>query len=87
MLVDLAGVSFMDGRGLRVLLEAGQRCAEGGIRFAVGSPSALVQKLFNVTGTFARVGTGRTARGPVGRPTASDEPQAAGEGGPSRASP
>ena len=88
VLVDLAGVSFMDGRGLRILLEAGQRCAERGVAFAVGSPSALVQKLFDVTGTFPRAGTGAIAGGSVGRPKGSnDEPQAAGDGGPSRASP
>jgi anti-sigma B factor antagonist len=48
--VDVAGVTFIDSSGLRVLVEAHQSRAAAGSRFVLRSPSAAVQRLLEISG-------------------------------------
>jgi anti-anti-sigma factor len=50
LLLDLAGVEFMDSIGLAVLLTARQRATDAGCRFLVSSTSPAIAKLFEMTG-------------------------------------
>ena len=47
--VDLAGVTFIDASGLRVLLQAARRARDAGRRFVVGRPSPQVVRLLELT--------------------------------------
>jgi anti-sigma B factor antagonist len=47
LIVDLAGVRFMDSSGLRVLLRAAQHC-DGNLRLRPGGPA--VQRVVEVSG-------------------------------------
>jgi anti-anti-sigma factor len=52
--IDLAGVTFLDARGLRVLISAyqwGNR--SGGHRLRLVRPSRAVRRLFELTGTLS----------------------------------
>jgi anti-anti-sigma factor len=53
--LDLAGVSFLDTSGLRLILETAQMARRDGFRFTVlpGSPS--VQRLFEIAGVLELV--------------------------------
>jgi anti-sigma B factor antagonist len=48
--VDVAGVTFIDSSGLRVLVEAHQARAASGSRLVLRSPSAAVQRLLEISG-------------------------------------
>jgi anti-anti-sigma factor len=48
--VDLAGVTFMDSSGLRVLLAHNQQACEDGRSFEVRNPSRSVERLLEITG-------------------------------------
>ena len=48
--LDLAGVSFIDSSGLRVLVEGHQTRLERGSRLVLRSPSAAVQRLLEISG-------------------------------------
>ena len=48
--VDLAGVTFLDSAGLRMLVLLHQRCADNGGSLVVTSPPPAVQTLFEITG-------------------------------------
>ena len=48
--LDLAGVSFIDSSGLRVLVEAHQARVDRGARLALRAPSAAVQRLLEISG-------------------------------------
>jgi anti-sigma B factor antagonist len=48
--VDVAGVTFIDSSGLRVLVEAHQTRAASGSRLVLRSPSAAVQRLLEISG-------------------------------------
>jgi anti-anti-sigma factor len=48
--VDLAGVTFMDSRGLGSLLAANERSREGAPPVRVHSPSEAVARLLDVSG-------------------------------------
>ena len=50
IIVDLAGVSFFDSSGLKVLDEAQQDAAERGARLALACPPGRVLRLFEITG-------------------------------------
>ena len=56
VVLDLGSVGFMDSSGLRSLLEARQRCQDGGPRVrALARPSDAVQRvleLVDLTGEF-----------------------------------
>jgi anti-sigma B factor antagonist len=48
--LDLAGVSFIDSSGLRVIVEAHQSRLAAGSRLVLRSPSAAVQRLLEISG-------------------------------------
>ena len=48
--IDLAGVSFIDSSGLRVLVEAHQAHVDKGARLVLRAPSAAVQRLLEISG-------------------------------------
>jgi anti-sigma B factor antagonist len=49
VVVDLAGVSFLDPRGLGALIEARNRITESGSRLVLARPSAAVQRILALT--------------------------------------
>jgi anti-anti-sigma factor len=49
IVVDMAGVGFIDSTGLRVLLAAAGRARDGGWRFQVSTPTQQVAKLLDLT--------------------------------------
>lgn len=50
VMLDMAGVSFMDSSGLRVLMEASTRAREGGGDLVVARPSPAVARLVEISG-------------------------------------
>ena len=48
VILDLAGVGFMDSSGLRSLLEARQRCLDAGRPFRIARPSDAVQRVLEL---------------------------------------
>ena len=50
VMLDMAGVSFMDSSGLRVLMEATTRARDGGGDLVVASPSPAVARLVEISG-------------------------------------
>ena len=48
--VDVAGVTFIDSSGLRVIVEAHQSRIAAGSRLVLRSPSAAVQRLLEISG-------------------------------------
>ncbi|MET0145657.1 MAG: STAS domain-containing protein [Ilumatobacteraceae bacterium] len=48
--IDLAGVTFIDSSGLRVLVEVHQARIDAGSRLALRAPSASVQRLLEISG-------------------------------------
>lgn len=55
VILDLAGVAFMDSSGLRALLEARQKCRDAGRPFVIARPSDPVRRvleLVDLTGEF-----------------------------------
>lgn len=48
--LDLAGVTFIDSSGLRVIVEAHQSRLAAGARLVLRSPSAAVQRLLEISG-------------------------------------
>ncbi len=55
VIVDLARVEFMDSTGVHMLLEAQARARRDGTRLVVASPSAVVRRLLDLTGTVDRL--------------------------------
>jgi anti-anti-sigma factor len=49
IVVDMAGVGFIDSTGLRVLLGAAARARDRGGRFQVSAPTEQVSKLLELT--------------------------------------
>ena len=47
--VDLAGVTFMDVAGMRVLLGAAERAHRRGARFVIYNPRRIAQRVFSLT--------------------------------------
>ncbi|HEV3072238.1 MAG TPA: STAS domain-containing protein [Solirubrobacteraceae bacterium] len=50
LMVDLAGLAFIDSTGLRVLLQANARAQEHGHKLTLCPGSETVQRVFEVTG-------------------------------------
>ena len=50
LVVDLAGVTFIDSSGLRILVEAHQARIASDASFTLRSPSAAVQRLLEISG-------------------------------------
>ncbi len=48
--VDVAGVTFIDSSGLRVIVEAHQTRVANGSRLVLRAPSAAVQRLLEISG-------------------------------------
>jgi anti-anti-sigma factor len=48
--VDVAGVTFIDSSGLRILVEVHQQRVAAGSRLVLRSPSAAVQRLLEISG-------------------------------------
>ncbi|HSJ74026.1 MAG TPA: STAS domain-containing protein [Miltoncostaeaceae bacterium] len=48
VILDLAGVGFMDSSGLRALLEARQTCLDAGRPFRIARPSDAVQRVLEL---------------------------------------
>jgi anti-sigma B factor antagonist len=51
IVIDLAGVDFIDSSGLRVLLMAAERAGEAGRRFVVARAGGQVSKVIEMTGS------------------------------------
>jgi anti-anti-sigma factor len=49
LVLDLAGLSFMDVSGLRTILDAARRAAREGRRLVVANPIPAVVRLFELT--------------------------------------
>ena len=49
-IVDVAGVTFIDSSGLRVIVEAHHARTSAGSRLVLRSPSAAVQRLLEISG-------------------------------------
>jgi stage II sporulation protein AA (anti-sigma F factor antagonist) len=49
LLLDLAGVTFLDGAGMTALLAAARRAARRGTHLRVENPSAPIRRLFRLT--------------------------------------
>lgn len=66
VLLDLAGVTFVDSTGLRSLLAASRRAQVDGRRLALANPSPVVRRLLDITATsdlFELVVDGDTIEG------------------------
>lgn len=50
VVLDLAGVEFIDSSGLRVVVEQHQRCSDAGGSLVLRNPSRVVRRLLDVTG-------------------------------------
>jgi anti-sigma B factor antagonist len=50
LVVDVAGIEFIDSSGLRVLIEAHQRANAAGRRLVIRRPSVSVRRLFEISG-------------------------------------
>jgi anti-sigma B factor antagonist len=50
VVLDVAGIEFIDSSGLRVLIEAHQRAIAAGRRLVIRQPSASVRRLFEISG-------------------------------------
>ena len=48
--VDMAGVSFMDSSGLRVLIEAAARARDGGGDLVIANPTPGIIRLVEISG-------------------------------------
>ena|SRR5579871_2691873 len=55
VVVDLAGVEFIDSTGLSVLVRAQQHASERGIEFGVKNPRAQAHRLLSLTGLEERL--------------------------------
>ena len=49
LVVDLGGVTFIDGAGLSALLGAARRARSAGRRFQIAHPSAAIRRLLELT--------------------------------------
>jgi anti-sigma B factor antagonist len=50
VLLDVAGVTFMDSSGLRILVDASARAAAGGGRIVLVSPTNAVVRIVEISG-------------------------------------
>ncbi len=48
--IDMAGVSFMDSSGLRVLIEAATRARDGGGDLVIANPTPGITRLVEISG-------------------------------------
>ncbi len=55
IIVDLAGVEFIDSTGLSVLVRAQQQASEHGVEFGVQNPRAQAHRLLSLTGLEERL--------------------------------
>ena len=55
VVVDLAGVEFIDSTGLSVLVRAQQQATERGVEFGVQNPRAQAHRLLSLTGLEERL--------------------------------
>ena len=55
IVVDLAGVDFIDSTGLSVLVRAQQQASERGVEFGVQNPRAQAHRLLSLTGLEERL--------------------------------
>jgi anti-sigma B factor antagonist len=55
IVVDLAGVEFIDSTGLSVLVRAQQQATERGIELGVANPNAQAARLLSLTGLAERL--------------------------------
>ena len=55
VVLDLAGVAFIDSTGLGVLVRAHQAASQRGIRLAVRNPGRQAQRLLTLTGLEAHL--------------------------------
>jgi anti-sigma B factor antagonist len=51
VVLDLAGLTFMDSTGLRMIIDAHLAAAAQGVEFAVAPGPPAVQRIFELTGT------------------------------------
>ncbi len=63
IVVDLAGVEFIDSSGLSVLIRAQQQASASGVAFGVQNPRAQAHRLFSLTGLDERLTGGATGEG------------------------
>jgi anti-anti-sigma factor len=56
IVVDIAGVTFIDSTGVGTLVVARRICADCGVAFRVRNPNPFVAKLFTVVGVAEALG-------------------------------
>jgi anti-anti-sigma factor len=57
VVLDGTAMTFLDSSGLRVLLLAGKRAAEGGTAFRLVAPQAAVQRVLDLSGAIGHIET------------------------------
>jgi anti-sigma B factor antagonist len=61
VVLNLAGVDFIDSSGLRVLIDAHRRAEQVGRRVVMNSPSPSVARLFDISGLSPHLHLDHTA--------------------------
>ncbi|WBB70569.1 STAS domain-containing protein [Micromonospora sp. WMMD812] len=64
VVVDLAGVGFLDSSGIRVLVSAAATARRGGITFRVADPRPMVARVLRITSVGALLGLSADAPPP-----------------------
>ncbi|ASO21881.1 Anti-sigma-B factor antagonist [Actinoalloteichus hoggarensis] len=63
VIVDVAGVSFMDSAGLRVLVGGLRQAEEHDVRLTVENPQSQLRKIIEITGLADVLGLGAASAG------------------------
>ena len=60
LVIDVAGLAFIDSSGLSALVNGHTDAAEVGVRFSVANPTSLCERLFEATGLGDLLGSTAT---------------------------
>ena len=54
LVLDMAGVDFIDSTGIGAMVDIGHQAEDLGVTFSIGRPSPTVLRIFEVTGLLAQ---------------------------------